>query len=226
MANKKYKCGDVREDGMVFWRYNKASKGGEIWCTPDSFTRKTAAKKAGDKAYRQANKQAISSYRKEYGQINKSDLAIKKKKYYQANKAAHADRMKKYYQVNKETIAQQQKEKYTNEPLYRLSVLSRNRIVEAFKKQGYNKNSKTNMMLGCTFKYLKKHIEKQFTEGMSWHNQGEWHIDHRIPLAAVTDKKELIKLNHYTNLQPLWASNNLSKGDKYNPEELKAYLAA
>lgn len=71
-------------------------------------------------------------------------------------------------------------------------------------------------MLGCDFKTAHKHIEKQFTEGMSWDNRSEWHIDHIIPLASAKTEEELAKLCHYTNLQPLWAEDNLRKGDKLN----------
>jgi len=61
---------------------------------------------------------------------------------------------------------------------------------------------------------LKKHIEKQFTKGMSWKNQGDWHIDHIMPLASANTIEETIRLCHYTNLQPLWALDNLEKGAK------------
>ena len=49
---------------------------------------------------------------------------------------------------------------------------------------------------------------------MSWDNHGEWHLDHIIPMASATNEKEVIKLNHYTNFQPLWAEENLQKSDK------------
>lgn len=69
-------------------------------------------------------------------------------------------------------------------------------------------------MVGCSFKELMVHIEKQFTEGMTWGNHGKWHVDHIIPLSSAHTEKEIYKLCHYTNLQPLWAFDNLSKNDK------------
>lgn len=71
--------------------------------------------------------------------------------------------------------------------------------------------------LGCSIEELKKHIESQFSKGMSWDNYGEWHLDHIKPLAKynLKDRNEFLNACHYTNLQPLWASDNLSKGDKY-----------
>lgn len=69
-------------------------------------------------------------------------------------------------------------------------------------------------MLGCDYQTAFKHIESRFKQGMSWDNFGEWHIDHIIPLASAKTEIELIELCHYTNLQPLWAEENRSKGDK------------
>jgi hypothetical protein len=57
-------------------------------------------------------------------------------------------------------------------------------------------------------------MENKFTEGMSWDNQGKWHIDHIIPLSSANSEEEIYKLFHYTNLQPLWAKDNLSKHNK------------
>ena len=69
-------------------------------------------------------------------------------------------------------------------------------------------------IVGCTPIELKEHIEKQFTDKMSWENYSlkGWHIDHKIPLVLATNKEEVYELCHYTNLQPMWAEDNLKKG--------------
>ena len=69
-------------------------------------------------------------------------------------------------------------------------------------------------ILGCTFDHAKKHIEAKFKEGMHWLNHGSWHIDHITPIAwfDLSDRQQLLAAAHYTNLQPLWAKENLSKG--------------
>ena len=85
------------------------------------------------------------------------------------------------------------------------------------------KNSTTEDLLGCSFKDAVKHIESLFTEGMSWDNMGEWHIDHIIPLSSANTKIELIKLCHYRNLQPLWAVDNMSKSSSI-AEPVQTYL--
>jgi hypothetical protein len=89
----------------------------------------------------------------------------------------------------------------------------------AFRNKGYSKNTKTQEMLGVDWEIAKQHIERQFTKGMNWENQGEWHIDHIIPLSSANTPERLKKLCHYTNLQPMWAVDNLSKSDSINGQQ-------
>ena len=69
-------------------------------------------------------------------------------------------------------------------------------------------------IIGCTNHELKIYLESKFLDGMTWENHGKWHIDHIIPLASANSESEAIALNHYTNLQPLWAVDNLRKGKR------------
>ena len=114
----------------------------------------------------------------------------------------------------KEHRAKKQRDLRKGDKIYKFKSDVRSRISQDIKRKGYSKKTKTYEILGCDFETLKKHFEKQFTKGMTWDNQGEWHIDHIIPLATATTEEEVIKLNHYTNLQPLWSIDNLSKKDK------------
>ena len=82
---------------------------------------------------------------------------------------------------------------------------------------------KSEEILGCSFQEFKDHIESQFTNGMSWLNHGEWHLDHKVPLALTDNLDELIKLNHWTNFQPLSPCDNLSKGGVLLNEHLDLY---
>lgn len=79
---------------------------------------------------------------------------------------------------------------------------------------GYYKRSKTTDLLGCDFNKLKNHLESKFAIGMNWDNYGKWHIDHIVPIASAKTEDEIVALNHYTNLQPLWAEDNIRKGAK------------
>ena len=76
------------------------------------------------------------------------------------------------------------------------------------------KNNKTFNMIGCSPEFLKEHLEKQFVDGMNWENRGDWHIDHILPLSSAQNEDEIYKLCHYTNLQPLWAEDNIKKSNK------------
>jgi hypothetical protein len=72
--------------------------------------------------------------------------------------------------------------------------------------------------VGCTIDALREHLEKQFTDGMSWENQGKWHVDHIRPCASFNLDNEIERhmCFHYTNLQPLWAFDNMSKHASYD----------
>ena len=96
--------------------------------------------------------------------------------------------------------------------LYRVIHNLRIRTKEYLKQ--HHSNGKFSKTIGCEPNFLREHLEKQFKDGMSWENYGSWHIDHIIPLSSAKNIEEINKLCHYTNLQPLWASENLSKGSK------------
>jgi hypothetical protein len=114
-----------------------------------------------------------------------------------------------------------QKNKKQTNPLFKLRGNISNLIYISIKKQGYTKRSQTYKILGCTYEEFKIHLENQFTKGMSWENQGEWHLDHIYPVSLAKDEEELYKLNHYTNFQPLWAEDNFKKGNKIIEQQLK-----
>jgi hypothetical protein len=94
--------------------------------------------------------------------------------------------------------------------MYLWRTLLRNTL----KRIGTKKESKTNDILGYSALELKEHIEKQFKEGMSWENWGEWHIDHKKPVSSFDKSEKISIINSLDNLQPLWAKENLSKNNK------------
>jgi hypothetical protein len=101
---------------------------------------------------------------------------------------------------------------YSNKP-YIFS--HRNILKRHLRWIGCVKISNTSDMLGYTSQDLKSHIESMFVDNMSWENYGDWHIDHKKPLSRF-DVSELPSIvNSLDNLQPLWAYENLSKGNKY-----------
>jgi len=163
---------------------------------------------------RHKKREEKNKLREETKHIRELEAKKKRKLYYIKNK----DKYKKRYKENKLKLNKQRNEnhkhRYNSDKLYRMKSNIRSRTSNAFSKTRWNKNGSNEDMLGCSYREAYNHIEKQFKEGMSWDNQGEWHIDHIIPLASANSKEELIILCNYRNLQPLWAEDNLSKGKK------------
>jgi hypothetical protein len=104
--------------------------------------------------------------------------------------------------------------RYGSEPLYRVTFHLRSRLKAALRAKGAKKLSVG--MLGCSDADLKWHLESLFTEGMTWENYGEWHVDHIKPCSSfnLLDAAEQRKCFHYSNLQPLWAIDNFRKSNK------------
>tara|TARA_R110000796_G_scaffold42933_1_gene105711 strand:- start:146 stop:895 length:750 start_codon:yes stop_codon:yes gene_type:complete len=88
-------------------------------------------------------------------------------------------------------------------------------LADTHKRLGTVKEFTTKKELGYSANDLKKHLEKKFTNGMSWENHGEWHIDHIKPVSKFSKKSKVSEVNALNNLQPLWAKDNLSKSDYY-----------
>lgn len=119
---------------------------------------------------------------------------------------------------SKQKIRDKDKRKRKIDPEYRLKSVLRGRVYKALK--GLTKVSGTIDLLGCDVGHLKSWLESRFLSGMSWENhsigEGKWHIDHIRPCASfdLTDPEQQKVCFHYTNLQPLWAVDNLKKGSK------------
>jgi hypothetical protein len=153
----------------------------------------------------------------------------RRKIYLEKNKEKVKDYKKNYYNKNREYFYDWEKNKRKTDPIFKLSGNLRKRINSFVKLKNINKNNKTFELVGCSPEFLKEYLEKKFTENMSWENYGDWHIDHIIPLSSSKTEEEVYNLCHYTNLQPLWAHENLSKGSKIlnydclRPSELNMY---
>ena len=138
-------------------------------------------------------------------------LELARNRYYK-NREKEIERRKKYSRENKDKINKRVQNRRKNDPLYKLRQLMYSRLRKKIK----NKSESMSDILGCTWEEFRIHIESQFKDGMTWDNHGQygWHLDHIIPLSSAKTEEEIYKLNHYTNLQPLWAEENLKKSDK------------
>ena len=168
------------------------------------------------KEYILQNKEKIKQYRKEYILQNKEKIKQYAKEYYLKNK----EERKEYYLKNKEYIIRRdnkyQKERKKIDPVFKLIKTIRIRILHALKRN--SKSNSTIKLLGCSVEECWKHLESKFQPGMTRENHGKWHIDHIIPCASFDLRCPVQQLTcfHYSNLQPLWAEQNLSKGAKLN----------
>lgn len=111
--------------------------------------------------------------------------------------------------------------KMASDPVYAISFVVRGSIRDAIKRMGYTKRNRSYQILGCSWEFLKGYFEAKFQPGMTWENRGQWEVDHIVPISSAVTEDDVIRLNHYTNLQPLWVSDNRSKGAKldWQPEE-------
>lgn len=100
------------------------------------------------------------------------------------------------------------------EPLYAAALRVRLLIRDSLGKRSVSKTEPASKILGCTYAEFKRHIELQFTDGMSWDKFDKIHIDHILPLSSAKTEDEVKKLCHFTNLRPLWAIDNLKKNGK------------
>jgi hypothetical protein len=175
------------------------------------------------KEYREKNKEKISNQRKEYYQNNKEKYYDKNKQWRENNKEKISLKAKEYYQKNKKPKiipkGRNYKKEYQTRIKNPINIIKNNircLIIQTFRNNGYSKNTKTYNILGCSFEEFKSHLESQFESWMNWDNYGKyngelnygWDIDHYIPVSSATSEEEIIKLNHYTNLQPLCSKIN------------------
>lgn len=147
----------------------------------------------------------------------KDEILAQSREWYRENyeraRATHAA----YRKANRDAIRIQQrirtKERLKTDPAFHFVACARKRMSNALKGVGA-KSARTLDLLGCTGAEAVAHLEKQFKPGMLWTNRSEWHVDHRKPLASfdLTNPEQQRRAFHYSNLQPLWASENRHKG--------------
>jgi len=164
-----------------------------------------------------------------YNKVHQKERSYQWAEWYKNNKDKVKNRMEQYRLTHKKEIKIYGKEyknknqkkinRYRNNKLktdinFKLSHYLRSRMCLALK--GNPKLSTTIKLVDCSIKKLKQHLEKQFKQGMTWNNYGKWHIDHIRPCASfdLSKPEEQHKCFNWKNLQPLWATENCSKGTK------------
>lgn len=149
---------------------------------------------------------------------NNEEELKKKRLYYQKNKEKKSKYDKDYYEKNRlkknEYVRNYRKIKRKVNPTFKITESVRSRVKSYFRLNNIKNYNKTFDLVGCTPEELRTYLSNKFTEGMCWDNYGEWHIDHIIPLSSAKTEEEIYELCHYTNLQPMWATENIKKSNK------------
>lgn len=194
---------------LVEFYKNKTKKDGHA-------NRCIGCKKKIQKKYRQDNIDKVRAYERKYYQNNLDKMHASMKKYRKNNPEKYLAQARKR-QRSRDVMDRrnkQRKERWKSDKQYRLVGTLRARLQQALKSN--DKSANTLALLGCSIDYFKEHLEKQFTLDMNWKNQGKWHVDHTLPCASfdLSDSYQQKQCFHWSNLQPMWAIENMKKGDK------------
>lgn len=179
---------------------------------------------ASKRKYAEKNREKILASRRKYAENNKEKVLASKRQYHQNNREKILANRRKYAENNREkNLARQRKYKKRKRatcPKFKMIHCLRERLRAVLR--GKNKSASTMALLGCTVEELHNYLEKQFVEGMTWENRGTvWHADHMVPSTSfdLSDPEQQRRCFHFSNLQPLLASDNMNKGNKniYGP---------
>jgi hypothetical protein len=182
----------LKENGIIFGPSGRRNIGG---------------KKVADKKWRDSNKEYMSN---------------KSKTWYEQNKEHRKEYLKEYREKNIDKIRKVKRDYERNrkaiDPAYKLISNFRTAIYQVLKENNVEKNKHYFDILKYSPEELISHLEKQFTDTMTWENYGEWHVDHRMPISSFVfesvDDDSFMKCWSLDNLQPMWGKENITKGDK------------
>ena len=222
---------EARSRGLLFFYTGKPCVRGHNCERYVSVGRCVTCDHETSRKYREANKEAIRAQQREYREQNPEKRCQQRREEYQKNRERYRQAGKAWREANREKVLaylrnwqaenadylRQQKIAYykarkRSDPQFDMLTRLRRRL-NHFISRG-SKSAKTAELIGCSYEFFTKHIESQFTEGMSWENRDKWHIDHIVPCAAfdLSDPEQQRICFHYTNMRPLWAWENQSKG--------------
>lgn len=194
--------------------YIKANPDKKLESDKKSYEKLKEKKLAQKKEYYLIKREEILLKRKEYHLNNKDLIVERQKKYRDANLEKLRYKNKMYHRINAKKLTEKKQERIDSTPLRQFKERIRCLVKNSFYRLKHNKHRHTSQILGANWDIIKEHFVSQFKDGMTWEAfiAGEIHVDHIQPLASAKTEEELIALCHYTNLQPLWCLDNLSKG--------------
>jgi hypothetical protein len=211
------KRGTIREDGMVFWGYCGKTPDGQpfpYWLKPEIYEQEREKSKARLKVRYASRKSEYYENQKAYRENNKEKVFESKRRYRAKNAVKIKLRKQKYGVENRDKIAKSLANRRANNPIARMANSMR-RSIRRYLDAGQKGEMSSFEIIGCSKDDLRKHLQSKFKDGMTWQNYGKhWHIDHIVPLISSKSVEEIKRLCRWTNLQPLTAFENISKGAK------------
>lgn len=208
----------IEKELSLYYKHKYHKDGHEQICK-ECRSCQTKKFRKNDPTYRERHNLQAKKYRKD----NKEKVKESKKLYYINNSESVKQYMKKYFSVEEnkkrkiKNNIRRRDERIQYDPTFSFICIVKEFIRNSFKRGANSKNGlKTKEILGCTFEEFKLHLESKFESWMTWENRGRyngdfnfgWDIDHIVPISSAENIDEVIKLNHYTNLQPLCSKVN------------------
>jgi predicted transcriptional regulator len=184
----------LKENGVIMGPSGRRFIGGREVATKKYFSKPETKErlKKNHKKWAEQNKEHLNKYIKEYRENNVDKIR----------------QIKRDYERNRKV----------NDPLYKLVANFRTAIWTVLKENRVDKNQSYFDVLQYTPEQLIVHLEKQFTEGITWENYGEWHVDHKLPISSFNIQEmgdsEFMKCWSLENLQPMWGEENIRKSNK------------
>jgi len=165
------------------------------------------------KEFYQNNREKINARVSKWQKNNREKKNANNRRWRKNNREKYRASQRKSHQrpeYKKKTNAREKK-RYRTDPVYRIKRILSSRLRSAL--NGSIKSASTMKLVGCSVQHVKDHLEKQFQPGMTWENHGKWHVDHMMPCASfdLKDPEQQRRCFHWTNLQPLWGPENISK---------------
>ena len=190
-------------------------------------------KREQDRKYREANRDKVKAMHKEWRDRNRDRLNEQQRERYKENPEAFKERKERYINSHLEQVKESrtryktenrqkctdyERNKRHSDPVYRFRTSFRCLIRGYARKKGYTGTKQIWEMVGCDFDTFLAYIQSQFEEGMTLenygHGEGCWNIDHIVPISTAETDEDIERLNHYSNLRPMWSKDNYRKSRK------------
>lgn len=198
--------------------YNQKNREKRLAQSREYYQRNKSKCLADAKEWQAANKDKKNAIARTYRRKNKDKCAASVRAWRLANWPEWQKHCAEYRVKNRARTTARERERLRTDTEFKLQRRLRGRLRAALKAQRGCKSQRTLELVGTDIPALRAYLEELFQPGMTWENYGPvWHVDHIRPCASfdLTDPEQQKQCFHYTNLQPLWAADNINKGARW-----------